>query len=62
MTFLSSSLTLLPKLPKDMEDFGELRPLLTLHVDVLYLWRITTLIASFTSVVSSFTPVNIDEL
>ena len=62
MMFLSSSLTLLPKLPQDMEDFGELHPLLTLHIDVLYLWRITTLIAGFTSVVSSFIPVNIDEL
>ena len=46
----------------DKAEFGELRSLLTLHINVLCLWCITTLIAGFTSVVSSFTPVNIGEL
>ena len=46
----------------DMAEFGELLSLLTQHINVLRLWCITTLIAGFTSVVSSFTPVNIGDL
>ena len=46
----------------NMADFGELRSLLTLHINVLCRWCITTLISGFTSVVSSFTPVNFGNL
>ena len=50
---------------RQINDTAELvnsRSLLTLNINVLCLWCITTLIASFTYVVPSFTPVDIDEL